>query len=151
IEDNAFAGNLTAQIKVAGVSAPATVGIVRNSFSLDGVDDGSAIVLLHNDDSFIQANGIDRSPHTAIVIGGGDRNVTITTNVISNGGADAIALSDNGSGFGANGAVDIENNAIIHNGGGITVGAGMPVPPAVRLNLISGNTTAIATTDASAV
>ncbi len=140
IDHNRLTGNASAQIEIIGASPG--VNVSRNDFPLDDLDDGSAVILLGSKGTAIDHNVITGSPFAAIVIGSGDANITIASNIIIDGGSDAISVSDSGS-------VEIVSNNITGNLRGITAGAGNPVPVETRANRIFGNTVAIRTTDAS--
>jgi hypothetical protein len=111
IQDNRFAGdNFTAGMNLIGAVGPVTnVTVSTNDF-----EDGNQLVLFNVDNSLVDANTFTGTTlnGTAIFAGGGNDDLTISGNIITNRSGNGISVTDGGFGFGSNSDATIIGNII---------------------------------------
>ena len=120
LADNAFHGataaNYNADITI--IEGNANIVVTRNASERDG----TLIALFKTNGATISDNVVLGDPSSsAVYIGGGDSNVTVTTNAI--GGASSAVNVANDFGVGPNSTVTITQNLLRNNVNGVKVGS----------------------------
>ncbi|MGA2439639.1 MAG: right-handed parallel beta-helix repeat-containing protein [Tepidisphaeraceae bacterium] len=134
IDSNTFSNNSNAAVVVEAPSQ----GIVISNNQAD-----SAFALFDTTNSQLTANTIANSTSGGVYLGGGDDNVEISQNDISNNPGAAGVEVDNAYGVGTNSDINVHNNFLDNNRYGVLVTAGaLSGSMSVNINHIALNTTA---------
>ncbi|HLI50516.1 MAG TPA: right-handed parallel beta-helix repeat-containing protein [Thermomicrobiaceae bacterium] len=139
LADNLFDGaaNSNADITIISSSAMSTGIVVSGNQS---VNSDTLIALFYTNGAQITDNVITGAGGSAIYIGGGSTNITVSGNSVTGGTAKAINVA-NDFGDGANSSITITGNTLKNNAYGIYVGAtALSGTIEAHTNAIAGNT-----------
>ncbi|HQX11516.1 MAG TPA: right-handed parallel beta-helix repeat-containing protein, partial [Thermoflexales bacterium] len=149
IDANFFTQQTNCAMNLLGYTTPVSnVTVTNNRLYNDG-----PICLFANDNTLVANNVISQSLAHGIQLGGGNRNVTITGNLVRESGLgwSAVRLVDSGDGYGPNSNVVISANTFLSNTYGVRTTAGaLNGPLSVVYNVMNGNGTAVFNADAPA-
>jgi hypothetical protein len=133
IDSNTFVNNSNGGIGFQAAEQDVTIS--NNSFTANG----NGVYAYNLADSVITQNNFDSQLSSQVGLFGGDTNVEVTNNVITNGATNGIRIGDF---FGPNNTdLTIEMNSITNNNNGILVDNVPDAPYSIMCNTISGNVT----------
>jgi autotransporter-associated beta strand protein/parallel beta-helix repeat protein len=137
VSNNHFTGNTNADVLLAAGAPISNVTISSNTLtSSAGIDVFQASSVL------ISSNSASAMTSAAVYVGGGDSNIEIAQNTLSNNPGQAAIMVDDAYSVGANTGINIHNNFLDSNQFGVdatSAGLGSLV---MNVNHIAGNTTA---------
>jgi nitrous oxidase accessory protein NosD len=143
IQDNKFAGNnFTAGMNLIGFLSPVTGATISgNEFA-----DGNQLVLFNIDGGLVDDNDFTGTAltGTAIFVGGGSDNLTVSNNTITNRAGSGISFTD--AGFGPNSNATITGNTITQDVSLLSSGS-----PTTRSMISVSQTSGVSTVDNNAI